>query len=138
VQFDWQVFREFDEVRVRGEDPHPVSHGHGADHQVGSGALDPFAAASVIVGGGVFVILLVQREIRIEPQVFLELLEVFLRLRAREDFLPDAAQHLHRVVPNQSCHLDAKWVIALTVAPQKAGPDAGVHDDGHGLPRIFL
>ena len=29
-------------------------------------------------------------------------------------------------------------VVALAVAPQEAGPDAGVHNDGHHLPRIFL
>src|ERR1019366_8440262 len=72
VQFDWQMFGELDEVGVRRENPHSVSHGNSADQQIGGCSLDSFTAASVVVTSGVFVVLFIQREVRIEPQVFLE------------------------------------------------------------------
>jgi len=46
--------------------------------------LHAFAAAGVVEACGVFIVLLVKWKIGIKAQVFLELIETFLRLRAGE------------------------------------------------------
>ena len=59
------------------------------------GTLQSSLTKAIIIPGGGFVVLFVQRQIRVEPQIFLELLEAFVRLSAGKQFLADGSEHLH-------------------------------------------
>ena len=90
------------EIGIGRENLQAVPDRDGADEQVRPGTLQASLTKAIIIPGGGFIVLFVQRQIRVEPQIFLELLEAFVRLSAGKQFLADGAEQLHHITPHQA------------------------------------
>ena len=131
------------EVGVEREDFHFVPDCDGADEQIGAGALDSFVAALVVEVGGEFIILFVGCEVREEAQVVAKLHEAGIGTSAGKQFLPDRAEHLDGIGPNEAAEFrrDGSLLGGLLRAgtPEEFRPGAGIDDHFHPRPRrIFL
>jgi hypothetical protein len=102
VKLDRDVFGVSGEVCIGRENLQAVPGRDGAYQQVRPGTLQASLAKAIIISGGGFIILFVHRQIGVEPQIFLELLEAFVRLSAGKQFLADGAEQLHRIAPHQA------------------------------------
>ena len=75
VKFDGNMLRVAIEIRVGGEDFQSVPDCRSADEQVRARALDAAVAKPIVEPGGGFIVFLVQRQIRVEAEIFFELFE---------------------------------------------------------------
>ena len=101
VEFDREDAREVGKVRIRRQDAEPSSCGGGADEVVCVGALNPLRSAFAEKGGGFLVVLSFQRYVRERTKMTAQRFEMLIRSDAREEFLPDGAQHGRPAFPHQ-------------------------------------
>ncbi len=119
VEFDRDVLCVVDEVHVCREHFEAEPDSYRTDQQVRSGSLEPATTKPIIETGGGFIVFFVEGQVRVEPQILLQLLETFVRLSPRKQFLAYGAEQMYRVPSHQSRHLRRDRVSGRTVAPQE-------------------
>jgi len=119
MELDWNVLCVEHEVHVRREDLQAVPDGYRADQQVRSGSLQATPTKPIVETGGGFIVFFVEGQIRVKPQIFLELIETFVRLSAGKKFLAYGAEQLYRVASHQSRQLHRDLIGGRTVAAQE-------------------